>query len=353
MKVMPNPWLEVPLADYENHMKSAGVAQSAALSELFADALSHCQPESVAVIGIAGGNGLDRIDSSVTRRVVGIDINPAYLDAVRQRYGQMPGLELICSDLTEQIGGCTPVQLVHAALVFEHAGTGLCLENVLSLVDSGGSLSVVLQLPSDTAPDVSRSQFASMQTLSAGFTMIDSVRLKVTIQARGFHMSAREPSGIACRKGILDGHFHAGLLTSESVRALHRRPCPDRLRIPLSMALRVCAPARKSAPPAAQLVASGFQSFHFSRRRGQCGALRAGWAHRTSCVPSIRQNVAQPDRAGFDLCGMVGDDRDGPAVCSNAHHQCARSYPRMSFGSIIGVVLGIVIEDVLAASPHA
>jgi hypothetical protein len=125
-----NPWLKVPLADYESHMNSAGVEQSAALSELFAGALARCQPESIAVIGIAGGDGLDHIDSSVTRRVVGIDINPAYLDAVRQRYGQMQGLELMCADLTERFDGCSPVQLVHATLVFERSGTGLCLDNV-------------------------------------------------------------------------------------------------------------------------------------------------------------------------------------------------------------------------------
>jgi spermidine synthase len=113
MRVMANrvdnPWLEVPLGDYESHMSSAGVEQSAALSELFDEALAHCQPESVAVIGIAGGNGLDRIDSSVTRRVVGVDINPAYLDTVRQRYGHMRGLELMCADLTERFDGCPPV----------------------------------------------------------------------------------------------------------------------------------------------------------------------------------------------------------------------------------------------------
>jgi hypothetical protein len=59
-----NPWLKVPLADYESHMNSAGVEQSAALSELFAGALARCQPESVAVIGIAGGDGLDHIDAA-------------------------------------------------------------------------------------------------------------------------------------------------------------------------------------------------------------------------------------------------------------------------------------------------
>lgn len=206
MKAMANPWLNVPLADYEGHMNSSGVAQSAALSELFAEALASCQPESVAVIGIAGGNGLERIDSRVTRRVVGIDINPAYLDAVRQRFGQMQGLEPMCADLAEPMDGCPPVQLVHAALVFEHAGIGPCLDNVLSLVSDGGSLSVVLQLPSDTAPGVSKSQFASMQILSAGFTVIDPATLRATIEARGFR-AVREsrralPAGKAFWMGI-------------------------------------------------------------------------------------------------------------------------------------------------------
>jgi hypothetical protein len=207
MKAMPNPWLEVPLADYESHMNSAGVQQSAALSELFADALAHCQPASVVVIGIAGGNGLDRIDSRVTRRVVGIDINPAYLDAVRQRYGQMPGLELMCADLTERFDDCPPVQLVHAALVFEHAGIGPCLDNVLSLVGDGGSLSVVLQLPSDAAPGVSKSQFASMQNLSADFIMIDPARLRATIEARGFHIVRTSRRALPAGKAFWMGIF--------------------------------------------------------------------------------------------------------------------------------------------------
>ncbi len=206
MKAMANPWLEVPLADYEGHMNSADVEQSAALCGLFAETLAHCQPASVAVIGIAGGNGLDRIDSSVTHRVVGIDINPDYLDAVQQRYGQMQGLELICADLAEQMVTCPPVQLVHVALVFEHAGTDPCLNNVLSLVGDGGSLSVVLQMPSDAAPGVSKSQFASMQTLSAGFKMIDQANLRAAIEARGFHIvreSRRElPAGKAFWMGI-------------------------------------------------------------------------------------------------------------------------------------------------------
>ncbi|HEY3739808.1 MAG TPA: hypothetical protein VGL53_08185, partial [Bryobacteraceae bacterium] len=116
-----NPWLHIPLADYEGHMASPDVAQLDALADLFAEALAIRRPDSVAVLGVAGGNGLDRIDWDVTRRVLGFDINPSYLEAVRLRFGD--AVELHCVDLaTGPVAGIDPVKLVHAALVFEPAG---------------------------------------------------------------------------------------------------------------------------------------------------------------------------------------------------------------------------------------
>jgi len=163
----------MPLADYEGHMRSAHVQQLEVLSELFAKALAYCRPISVAVLGIAGGNGLDQIDTSITKRVVGLDINPLYLEEVRRRYGQMRGLQLFCIDLAEQAVDLEPVQLVHAALMFEHAGVSRCLENALSLVAPGGFFSVVLQLPSDREPDVSPSDFSAIQNLKSHLSLID------------------------------------------------------------------------------------------------------------------------------------------------------------------------------------
>jgi SAM-dependent methyltransferase len=204
---MANPWLNVPLADYEGHMSADGVEQLEALAELFAEALAHCLPESVLVIGIAGGNGLDRIDSSVTRRVVGIDINPAYLAAVRERYGHTPGLELICADLTEPMVACPPAQLVHAALVFEHAGAGPCLDHALSLVADDSWLSVVLQLPSDTVPGVTKGQFASIETLCAGFIMIDPATLRGMIETRGYRIVRERHRALPAGKAFWTGLF--------------------------------------------------------------------------------------------------------------------------------------------------
>jgi threonine dehydrogenase-like Zn-dependent dehydrogenase len=153
IKIMSNPWLNIPLADYEGHMQSDEVQQLDALSELFATALERCEPTSVAILGVGGGNGLERIDSRITKRVVGLDLNPHYLDAARKRYGGTCNLSLHCVDLTGERVELERVHLVHAALVFEHTGIDRCLENAVSLVDDGGALCAVLQLPSQAAGD--------------------------------------------------------------------------------------------------------------------------------------------------------------------------------------------------------
>jgi len=186
---MSNPWLNVPLSDYEGHMSAAEVQQLSALSDLFKRALTLRCPASLAILGVAGGNGLDHIDPTCTKRILGIDFNPSYLEATRQRYAALPGLELQCIDLSTDVVPLAPVNLVHAALVFEHAGVELCLENAVSLVAAGGALSVVLQLPSTSEAGVSPTPFPSMQTLKSHFTLVDPVWFRQTMESRGFRLT--------------------------------------------------------------------------------------------------------------------------------------------------------------------
>lgn len=204
---MPSPWLSVPLTDYEGHMRSAGVRQLDALSDLFADALACCRPESVAILGIAGGNGLERIDGNITSRIVGLDVNPLYLEVVRRRFGSAYGLELHCVDLAEEIAELKPVNLVHAALVFEHAGVGRCLENALSLVAPAGALSVVLQLPSVSEANVGVTPFSSIQSLGAHFSLIDPVWFGQKLESHGFWLKHQSRRLLPAGKGFWMGVF--------------------------------------------------------------------------------------------------------------------------------------------------
>ncbi|MBI4907491.1 MAG: hypothetical protein HY820_27950 [Acidobacteria bacterium] len=175
---MNSAWQQVPLDDYEAHMGHEGTAQLTALSDLFALALEWRRPQSVAVLGVAGGNGLDRVDGSVTTRIVGIDINSAYLDAVRERFPAMPGLELHCLDLSRECELPPPVALTHCALVFEHSGLTPGLDHAIALTAPDGAISVVLQLPSETTAAVTPTPFESIRNLAPHFRLVNPAELE-------------------------------------------------------------------------------------------------------------------------------------------------------------------------------
>lgn len=202
-----NPWLTLPLEDYEGHMGSTSVNQLKPLADLFGEALARLRPRSVALLGVAGGNGLEHVDSNLTTRVVGIDVNPAYLAATRQRFPEMRGLELHCADLQHQLPDMEPVTLVQAALVFEHAGTGQCLDNAVSLVSGGGHLSVVLQLPADGQPVVTPSAFASMETLAGDFTFVDPHHLRRMLAQRELRLTHQARLTLSSGKAFWSGYF--------------------------------------------------------------------------------------------------------------------------------------------------
>lgn len=190
-------------------MSSPGVQQLAVLAELFECALDFCLPESLALLGVAGGNGLEQIDCAVTRRIVGVDINQLYIDEVGRRFGhgQLAGLELYCSDLTEQDLNLASVALVHAALIFEHTGLGRALRNAISLVAPGGHLAVVLQLPSKNEEGVTTTSYTSMQRLKKDFALIDARNLRLLLEQKGFRLVEQQHRQVSAGKALWLGVF--------------------------------------------------------------------------------------------------------------------------------------------------
>ncbi len=118
------PWLEIPLADYEGHMALPEIGQAQMLAGELESTVRQYSPKAVAVIGCAGGNGFDRLVGTRARRIVGNDINPAYVEATRRHYAQeIPGLELYTADIQCSVSGCAAVDLLYAALM-SHSGMG-------------------------------------------------------------------------------------------------------------------------------------------------------------------------------------------------------------------------------------
>lgn len=120
---MINPWEEISLTDYENHMKLDSVMQLQAMNEMMKGQFDAYPVSSVVILGIAGGNGLEHIRKEKIEKVYGVDINSSYLDKVIIRYPYLDGiLECICINLINETDKLPKADMVIANLLIEYIG---------------------------------------------------------------------------------------------------------------------------------------------------------------------------------------------------------------------------------------
>jgi len=186
---MESPWLSIPLEDYEGHMGSAEVDQAGLLASEFRRAVRRAKPLSLALIGCAGGNGLEHVNPRVTQRVVAIDIQPEYARAVLARYGAMlPGLEVHVADVQDETFSIAPVDLIHAALLFEYVDVERTLARLAAICNRGGTLGTVLQLPAAGRAPVTPSPFPSLQQLAPFMHLVAPWELESHALRAGFRL---------------------------------------------------------------------------------------------------------------------------------------------------------------------
>ena len=168
------------------------IAQAEMLAAQFSDALRMFLPESVAVIGCAGGNGFDRIPA-VTKRVVGVDINPSYIASASSRYqGSIPGLEFHVADIQSASLAFEPVDLIFAALVFEYVSLPAALSNLSRVCRPGGRLVSVLQQPSPHVRAVSPSTYRSVELLAPIMRLIPPEEFAECAVSSGFALESEK-----------------------------------------------------------------------------------------------------------------------------------------------------------------
>lgn len=120
---MKNPWEEISLADYENHMKLDSVMQLQAMNEMMKDQFDTYPISSVMILGIAGGNGLEHIHRNKFEKVYGVDVNLSYLEEVMCRYHDLEGtLECLCINLIDETDKLPKSDMVIANLLIEYIG---------------------------------------------------------------------------------------------------------------------------------------------------------------------------------------------------------------------------------------
>ena len=164
---MRNPWLDIRLEDYEGHLSLPTIGQARMLADEFELLIERESPDSVAIVGCAGGNGLERIAPGKVRRVVAVDINPRYVEETGRRHaGRLAGLELICADVQSAELRFEPVDLLYAALIFEYVDAACTLATLQRNCKPGGTLAILLQLHDRGQQAVSPSPYRSLSSLA-------------------------------------------------------------------------------------------------------------------------------------------------------------------------------------------
>lgn len=120
---MENPWKNISLSDYENHMKLDTVMQLQTLKTIMKKQLDSYPVDSVMILGIAGGNGLENVDTDKYNIVYGVDINPEYLKEAGERYCSLgERLKLLCIDIVSEHDRFPCAEFIIADLIIEYIG---------------------------------------------------------------------------------------------------------------------------------------------------------------------------------------------------------------------------------------
>ena len=208
---MVSPWREIPIGDYEGHMALGSVGQAQMLSRVLRGTLSEYRPGSLAILGAAGGNGLEGVDPAVVRRMVAVDINPEFLRVCTERYARRFGrYEAVVHDLRSGPPPIEPVELVYAGLVLEYLDWRAFVEYLPRLLSPQGVFVVVLQRPSAALPEVSPSPFVSLQRLEEVFRFVEPAALRAALVGRGFAGCAEKVMCLESGKEFYQGEFRRG-----------------------------------------------------------------------------------------------------------------------------------------------
>ena len=184
-----NPWKEISLDDYENHMSLDSVKQLQTLNMMMKLQLSDYDVSTAMILGIAGGNGLEHIDKKKYRKVYGVDINEDYLQKVSERYSsedKLGGiLECVSADLTKDVESLPTVELVIADLLIEYIGYEAFAKVVEHI--NPEVVSCIIQINTDTENWVSDSPYLhAFDGLDAVHHQMEENELIKAMKNKGF-----------------------------------------------------------------------------------------------------------------------------------------------------------------------
>lgn len=202
-----NPWMQIPIADYEQHMSHSSVGQLSLLNLLTKKYLEKLKPAICLFMGIAGGNGLEHIDNNISKKVIGIDINREYLDVCYKRYhDKIDSLQLLELDITKDTGHICSADFIWAALILEYAGIEKCLEFSKNNILRGGHFIVTIQ-SNNNLQSVSPTGVESIKKVELIFRPVDPEVMLIKTKESGYILVDREVNQLPNGKSFLTFDF--------------------------------------------------------------------------------------------------------------------------------------------------
>jgi len=200
---MGNPWKDISLSDYENHMCLDSVKQLQALNEAMKEQFNMFPADNAMVLGVAGGNGLEHIDPAKYVKVYGVDINAGYLEETKNRYKDMEGiLECLCLDLINESEKLPHSDLLIANLLIEYIGYE-AFRKAVKKIDPK-YVSAVIQINTDTKNWVSDSPYLhAFDRLDEVHHQMEENALTEAMSAAGYSFISKDAKELPNGKALV------------------------------------------------------------------------------------------------------------------------------------------------------
>lgn len=203
---MTNPWEEISLSDYENHMKLDSVMQLQALNEMMKNQFDSFPATSAMILGIAGGNGLEHIDRNKFQKVYGIDVNENYLKAAAERHSGLSDiLECIKLNLLEEAERLPKAELLLADLLIEYIGYD-CFKKAVEQARPK-YVSCVIQKNAEGGWVSDSPYIHAFDGLEKVHTQVEENSLIQTLKGIGYKMLARKENPLPNGKKLVQLDF--------------------------------------------------------------------------------------------------------------------------------------------------
>lgn len=200
---MKNPWEEISLSDYENHMKHGSVMQLQTLNSMTKEQLESYSVKTAMIFGIAGGNGLDHVKGGMFETLYGVDINADYLNEVQKRYANLGGmLECLHLDLTSESEKLPPADFVIANLLVEYIGYS-AFKNAVERANPK-YVSCIIQINDDAEKWVSSSPYIhAFDNLGEVHNQMAESELNSAMEEIGYKPSSRKSAAVPGGKKLV------------------------------------------------------------------------------------------------------------------------------------------------------